>query len=275
MNTLVALGIALFLSACASPPTPAARRDIADSVATGRGWQRLVVPADAFELAVYVPTVQEPRAMLTVYIEGDGFAWVSPSQPSSDPTPNHPVGLELALAHPRGNATYLARPCQYVVDAAASGCGQRYWTQARFAPEVIDAENNALDALKVRFHAEQLTLVGYSGGGAVAALLAARRSDVTRLITVAGNLDHAGWTRHHHVEPLTSSLNPADMVNALKGIRQWHFVGGMDRIIPPALVESFAARFPDSHRPRVLVEPGYDHVCCWVQNWSRLMQQVR
>jgi hypothetical protein len=50
--------------------------------------------------------------MLTVYIEGDGFAWLSRSQASYDPSPLNPVGLELALRHPLGESAYLARTCQ-------------------------------------------------------------------------------------------------------------------------------------------------------------------
>jgi hypothetical protein len=44
----------------------------------------------------------------------------------------------------------------------------------------------------------------------VASLVAARRHDVVRLVTVAGNLDHLAWTTLHGVSPLTGSLNPAD-----------------------------------------------------------------
>ncbi|MBI3431286.1 MAG: alpha/beta hydrolase [Hydrogenophilales bacterium] len=273
MKTLVVLMAGLLVSACASLPSPATRRDTADALAARQGWQHIDIPARSFDLAAYVPRVQASGEMLSVYIEGDGFAWFSPSQPSSDPTPINPLGLKLALAQPDGPAAYLARPCQFV-DAEASGCAQRYWTQQRFAPEVIAAEDQALDALKARFHAVQLTLVGYSGGAAVAALLAERRHDVSRLITVAGNLDPVAWTRYHHVEPLTGSLNPADARAALKGVRQWHFVGGQDRVVPPALVESFADGFPAAQRPTVRIEPGYTHDCCWTENWPRLIEQV-
>ena len=264
----------LMLAACTSLPTPTARRDTADALAARQGWQRVVLPAGDFQLAAYVPDVRTSAETLTVYIEGDGFAWLSPSQPSADPTPIAPVGLKLALAQPAGNAAYLARPCQFV-DAERTGCSARYWTSQRFAPTVIAAEDRALDALKSRFQARRLTLVGYSGGGAVAALLAARRSDVTRLVTVAGNLDSAAWARHHHVLPLTGSLNPADAIGALEGIPQWHFVGGRDAVVPPVLVESFADRFPAERRPVVRIEPEFDHACCWVESWPRLMQEIR
>lgn len=268
------LGVGLLLAACTNLPTPTARLDLADRLAARQGWQRVLIPSGAFELVAYVPGTHKTGDALTVYVEGDGLAWISPSHPSLDPTPNNPIGLKLALVNPEGNAAYLARPCQYV-DAEARGCSQRYWTGQRFAPEVIEASNQALDALKARFSARQLTLVGYSGGGAVATLLAARRNDVRRLITVAGNLDPATWTRYHRIQPLTGSLNPADVRDALNGVRQWHFVGSKDKVIPPSLVESFANHFSKDQRPSVLIEPEYDHACCWVENWPRLLAKTR
>jgi len=210
---------------------------------------------------------------LTVYIEGDGFAWVSSDMPSSDPTPIHPVGLQLALAQPDGNAAYLGRPCQYG-GADQLPCGRQYWTAGRFAAEVIDASNIAIDDLKKRFGARELTLVGFSGGGAVAALLAARRGDVRRLITVAGNLDHQAWTTQLRLSPLTGSLNPADYRDKLATVIQWHFAGGSDRVMPSTIAENFAAGFPPRNKPIVRVVPGYDHQCCWVQNWPALWGEI-
>lgn len=269
------LSVILFLltAACANIPLPAERRSLANTLASDGGWLAVTLPAGMFDLVAYLPTMPSRAETLTVYIEGDGFAWISGSQPSADPTPRDPLTLRLALAHPEGNSVYLARPCQYV-DAETSGCSNRYWTEKRFAPEVIAATNQAIDLLKHKFGASQLTLVGYSGGGAVAALAAARRTDVERLVTVAGNLDQRAWTTYHRIRPLTDSLNPSDEIGALQEVRQWHFVGGKDRNITPELVRGFANRFPENLRPVVLVEPEFDHQCCWVENWPRLFQRV-
>jgi pimeloyl-ACP methyl ester carboxylesterase len=195
---------------------------------------------------------------------------VSPALPSADPTPRDPLALRLALAHPGANAVYLARPCQYV-GAQARGCAPRYWTEQRFAPEVIEASDRALDALVRRAGASRLTLVGYSGGGAVAALLAVRRPDVERLITVAGNLDPQRWTAYHGVAPLTGSLSPLDAIQQLARVPQLHFAGGEDAIVPPVLLEEFVRRFAPPARPRIEVEPEFDHRCCWAQRWPDLL----
>ena len=89
-------------------------------------------------------------------------------------------------------------------------CVQKYWTGYRFALEVIEASNITVSQLKARYAADNIRLVGYSGGGAVAAFIAARRNDVVQLVTVAGNIDPAAWTKRHRMSQLSGSLNPAD-----------------------------------------------------------------
>lgn len=266
---LAILLLTCILAACAPIPPPAERRAQADALAANPGWRAEVIAAGEFDLLAYMPQRIRPDPRLTVYIEGDGFAWVSRSMPSSDPTPREPLALRLALKQPSGNAVYLGRPCQYI-DAERTACPERYWQEARFAPEVVAASSQAIDVLKKRFAATRLILVGYSGGAAVAALLAARRDDVEQLITVAGNLDHRAWTNHHRVAPLTDSLNPADETAKLQHVRQWHFLGGDDRVIPASLVMAFAERFPPAQRPAVTVIPGFTHQCCWEEDWERI-----
>ena len=193
---LLILVVLASLAGCAGI-SPESRWRHAEQLAQQAGWQKLRIPAEKFVLSAYVKKAQTQADTLTIYIEGDGFAWVSSSQASSDPTPRNPVGLQLALRHPQapGNAAgYLARPCQYVEPEDARNCRQAYWTDRRFATEVIEASDQAIGVLKQRVGASRLVLVGYSGGGAVAALVAARRDDVVQLITVAGNLDHRAWT---------------------------------------------------------------------------------
>jgi pimeloyl-ACP methyl ester carboxylesterase len=150
-------------------------------------------------------------------------------------------------------------------------CAQRYWTSARFAPEVIGAMSAALDLLRERFRAKRLILVGYSGGASVAALLAERRTDVVGLVTVAGNLDHRAWTAWHHVSPLTGSLDPVDDVSALQRVPQIHLAGENDRIVPPELLEEFARRIPGA---KVEILKGYDHHCCWAENWPAIWRSI-
>lgn len=267
------LWLAFLLAACASIPTPQERQGHADTLAAANGWQSSRIPVGRFDLVSYVPRKHSSSETLTIYIEGDGFAWVTGSTPSADPTPREPLALKLALAQSTGNAVYLARPCQYV-DAERTNCVQRYWMEQRFAPEVIDATDKAVDSLKARFDAQKLVLVGYSGGGAVAALVAAQRSDVSRLVTVAGNLDHRAWTKHHRVEPLAGSLNAADIAERLKALPQTHYVGEKDRVIPPALAIAWPRLMRGADNGNLRIIPGFDHACCWVDQWPSFFQSL-
>lgn len=257
------------LAACGSIPSPRERQFHADTLAMQKNWQSLRLTAGRFDLLAYTQRDIVADETLTIYIEGDGFAWVTGTMPSTDPTPREPLALKLALAHPGGNAAYLARPCQYV-DAEQTGCAQRYWTEMRFAEEIIASESLAVDTLKQLFGARQLILVGYSGGGAVAALLAARRDDVTRLVTVAGNLDHHAWTAHHHVEPLSGSLNAADVADRLAHLPQTHYVGAKDRVIPSTLAQLWPRAIIGPQAANLHVIPDADHACCWVKQWPEL-----
>ena len=246
------------------------RRAASARIAPDAGWLRLDLEAHDFVLAAFVPPQLRPGEVLTVYIEGDGLAYVSGDAPSFDPTPLEPVALRLALRDVPGSAAYLARPCQYVAGAARRGCEAKFWTSHRFAPEVIRATGAALDMLKARAGARRLALVGYSGGGDVAALAAAGRDDIASLTTVAAPLDHAAWTRAERLAPLTGSLNPADAWPRLRHIPQKHYVGGKDRVVGEAPARAYAGRFPASERPPVVVLPEFDHACCWVERWPEL-----
>lgn len=270
----IALILLLAVAGCANI-SPQSRRQNADRLAAGAGWQKLPLAAGSFVFTAYVPGHVPQDETLTVYIEGDGLAWLSRSRASDDPTPVNPVGLKLALRHPQGAAAYLARPCQYVEPGDARNCRQEYWTYRRFSPEVIESGNQAITLLMRRSSSKKLVLVGYSGGGAVAALLAVRRNDVAMLVTVAGNLDHRAWTEEHRVSPLDGSLNPADEWRSLMNVPQTHFTGARDMVVGTRVFDAYASHFPASHRPEVMIVPDFDHACCWADKWPELLQGTR
>jgi hypothetical protein len=270
-HTLPIIIAALMLASCTTIPTPQERRSQAVSIATAHGWHIERMPAGPAPLAAFLPDRPARSDSLAIYIEGDGLAWIGAGTVSSDPTPLNPVALHLALAQPVGAAAYLGRPCQ---DLDGSTCDRSLWTERRFDPEVIGSANRSVGLLKERFGASRLTLVGYSGGAAVALLVAARRSDVDNVVTVAGNLDHKAWTSLHRIDPLRGSWNPADSTAGLRHVRQWHYAGQDDTVIPPSLVRGYASRFDGPGKPVVRVLPGFDHQCCWVQAWPTLWQEA-
>lgn len=275
---LVLLAAALALLGACAMTSPDARSANTRAWAAQHGWNGLLLPGMGFDVQAFVPAGLERTARLTVYIEGDGLAWLDRHTPSFAPTPLDPLGLRLAMADAGAGAVHLARPCQYTRGPAFKGCHPRYWGSDRFAPEVLRAMEAAVEQLKRRYGAHELVLVGYSGGGAIGALLAARRSDVVALVTVAGTLDTEGWTRQQRLSPLSGSLNPKDVAPQLARVPQWHFVGGRDDTVPPSVLAGFLDGVTDRERrntppPVVHVEADFDHRCCWAQAWPVLSRR--
>jgi len=205
---------------------------------------------------------------LHVYMEGDGRAWQSRRVVSADPTPTAALGLRLARAQPgRKPVLYLARPGQYLSAKQLRECDAIYWTQARFAEEVIVDMNEAVEAAKRATGAERVALYGYSGGGAVAVLMAARRLDVAFLATVAGNLDHEFWTHIHGVTPLSQSLNPIDVAKAVRNIPQAHLAGGADKVVPVSVAQRFCEAMAGDQM-KLMIIPGMGHEDAWDRIWK-------
>lgn len=244
-----------------------------------RGWLEPApgagtAPASGAGPALVTAPAAGSAGLLAVFIEGDGHAWIDRRRPSADPTPRHPVALELAARSPAPAVAYLARPCQFIAADERAPCSPRLWTDGRFAEEVVASMDAAIDALKCRHAARRLVLIGYSGGAAVALLVGLRRDDVAGVVTVAGTLDHAAWTRHHGVSPLSASLNPADAPAGLARLPQVHFAGREDPIAPPELALAFAAALPQPSAARVVVLDGHGHRCCWGEAWPALEREA-
>ena len=209
---------------------------------------------------------------LTVFIEGDGATWPTPSQPPADPTPGKPLGLLLALAHAgialqAGEAVgYMGRPCQYLSPGDLANCPGAWWTLGRFGTAPLKLMNARLDDLKAQLPSATLRLVGYSGGGAAAALLAAQRSDVACLVTVAAPLDIDAWTRAKNVSALSESQNPLDAAAQLRGMLMTHFSGADDDVVPRGVNQ----KFMQSAQTREQFQPGFDHDAQWLKAWPGL-----
>jgi pimeloyl-ACP methyl ester carboxylesterase len=206
-------------------------------------------------------------ARLRVYIEGDGRAWVTASQPSANPTPLSAMVINMTTGDPTP-AAYLARPCQFVV---STSCRPAVWTDRRFSRAAIDSMSSALDALKQRFAVEQFELVGYSGGAAVALILAGERDDVVQLQTLAGNLDPVAWVQAKGLSPLSGSLDPLAYRAKLRSIPQRHFVGSADEVIAPALVHGYSRKV--QAQCLQIVEVRATHSDGYASAWEAFSQQ--
>lgn len=259
------LFLAAALAACATPERFGGSRQAVLEWSRSRGFAEAPAASGGFRLLTLVRGGSSELA--SIYIEGDGAAWPTPFHPPRDPTPAQPVALALAAADPAPAVVYLGRPCQYLQAAALRACDSAYWTGRRFAPEVIAAYDESINGIKRRIGARRIVLVGYSGGGVIAALLATRRDDVERLVTVAAPLATAEWVAWHGVSPLSGSLDPADPGENVRLPQGVHFVGANDRTVPPAIVERFVRR----KGGRIELVDGFDHECCWVRDWAALL----
>jgi len=259
------LALSLALGGCSDA------RVEADRLAAAQGWERADHNAGGFVLRGYQRFARPGAGEVAIYVGSDGLSWIDRHTLSDDPTPLDTSVLTLAMADPSPNRAYIGRPCQFLDERALRACSPVYWSSGRFAPEVVASVAAAVDEVKRRSGAQRVRLFGYSGGAAIAALVAARRSDVAQIVTIAGVLDHVRWTTDDGVSPLSRSLNPADEAQRLQGIPQVHFVGEEDRAVPPAVAESYFARLSDKSHATLVRVPGYRHGCCWTENWRELL----
>lgn len=257
------------VAACAGPTDLSRHVELSGGLTAGWSHELFVTPR--FVLAGLAKRPRGRAETVVVYIEGDGRAWPSRAVPPRDPTPRIPVGLQLAARDPRPAILYLARPCQYATPETRTGCAAKYWASHRFAPEVVAAFDSAVDQAKSSFGAEHVFLVGFSGGGVIATLVAARRDDVRGLITVASPLDHAAWTSRARLSPLRGSLNPIEDADALRRVRQRHYLGENDTVVPAHAVRAFLRRIGDTSYAALRIVPGFGHTCCWAEAWPRLL----
>jgi hypothetical protein len=266
----------MLLAACS---TNLNRNAVRDDLTRAAGWSSAIVPAGNFDIAASwrqsppapASSSDQPEKTLFVYLEGDGLAYITPSRPSPNPTPTNPVALRMAIADQHNDPVlYLARPCQYVMPDHGRNCARPYWTLKRYAPEIVASLDTALDLFKDKLGAKKLVLIGYSGGGALAALLAAQRDDVAGIVTVVANLDTRFWTDRAGVSPLAGSLDPADFTASLGQLPQVHFSGGKDTTVGPEVTRVFMAKLPTNTPVSHITVASYDHFCCWARDWPHL-----
>jgi hypothetical protein len=274
---MIACGVAL-AAVLSSGCTSAAQR--VDRLAQTAGFRKEIVEGVRFRHVVYrnadleraaseaaAPGVAPPdRAVLHVYIEGDGSPYRNGKLIAADPTPRDALMLRL-MREDSAPSVYLGRPCYYGLSGDAA-CGPAFWTFRRFSPEVLDSTESVLRAEIARSGAIRVDLFGHSGGATLAVLLAQRVGQVTRVVTIGPVLDIDAWCRLHGYSPLTGSLNPAELPDRRPGLEVLHLVGANDTNTPPALVQA-AARARGGEPVQVIARA--DHNCCWQGTWRDVL----
>jgi len=225
---------------------------------------------------------------ILVFIEGDGAPWSgSGYRPPSDPTPRNSTVLKLAVQEVRLRSegsqnqssrpavvAYLSRPCQFEPNHAL--CSPKLWTSDRYGSRVLGLMEATIDQIissslvslrgdKAQFSQISVYLIGHSGGGTIAALLAGTRDGVRCLITLAAPLDLAAWTSRQNLSPLAGSIDPARAPERVAKVQSHHFLGRDDTLVDLPALGVFAVRQPGR---TVDLLAGVSHTDGWEQNWK-------
>lgn len=283
-HTGLLLAAALLAAACATPAEHVRR------MATDHGLSHEMRQGDGFEHLLIAGNApdgwREHGPPLTIYVDHDGVPWVGGTRVARDPSPRDPLALRLMLSeieHARAGgavagtqaaaALYVGRPCHFGA-GPVDACHPLVWTHARYAEAVVASMATTIEDWiaarggTVSARQPAVVLVGYSGGGTLAVLLAARLPRAVAVVTIAANLDVAAWAGHHRYSPLAGSLDPARQPPLPPAVAQWHFVGARDEVVPGVLQAGYLRRNPGARQIEVQHQ---DHVCCWVSLWPALL----
>lgn len=251
----------LQLSGCATPTQKVER------FASEAGFKRQIVKGSEFNHLIYSQNTESDASVWHVYIEHDGRPWINRYTISPDPTPRRPVMLKLMATDP-APSVYLGRPCYFEVES--DQCNPFYWTSARYGESVVDSMAAVLtEAVPSQ---ASIVLIGHSGGGTIAWLLASRLARVTALVTVAANLDIDAWTKYHGYSQLVHSLNPAKQKGLPESVHHIELLGGNDRNVPFQVISGFPHR--SNIRHRLVQHPDVAHLVGWDMRWSGLLRDI-
>ncbi len=261
-------GVVIVVIAAMTASCSTAAYQQVDARAEQLGFSRSTQHSEKFRHVVYAPRRDVVGDTVHVYIEGDGVAWQWRYFVKSDPTPRKALMLNL-MSKDKGNTLYIGRPCYFgmVLD---DQCNADYWTFSRFSEKVVLSMVEVIAQRTQQFR--NIVLMGHSGGGALALLVAEKLPKVTAVVTLAGNIDTDAWTSHHRYTKLYGSINPATRAPLPASIRQLHLVGGNDTVIPPKLVKQWMLKQPSASLWEV---PENTHLCCWADQWPEVLHWVQ
>jgi hypothetical protein len=252
----------LALIACTSPSKHFAQ------VADALRFYGFSIHSGAFEHQIYAnQAAMQPAAngSLHIYLDGDGTPWEQERWLADDPTARNPLILAL-MQQDTSAAIFLGRPCYHGFNKTTA-CHPKYWTSHRYSQAVVDSMVEALQKYLLYHPHTQLVLIGYSGGGTLAALMAPYFPLAKTLVTVAANLDVDAWSDYHGYNRLQDSLNPAALaINA--NLHQIHLAGLQDTAVPAGIIKAYV----DKQAKAIYVPfATFDHHCCWVDAWRNIL----
>ena len=263
-SILIILFIVFILQGCVRNPT-----EVFDQSANEIGLKKHLIATNSFDIPVYERDQNKINKLVHVYITGDGSPWFRRYYKTNDPTSKNSIVLTL-MQTDTARVLLLGRPC-YHLNGDSRNCHAMWWTSHRYSIEVIDAMVQALKQYLDQHRLSEVILIGYSGGGAIATLLAKRINPIA-LVTVSGNLETTSWIQKNQYTPLTGSINPADQLPLSPNIFQLHLLGGNDSVLD---TQAIINAFNHQKNTQVQVYREFTHRCCWSTIWPEILHQLK
>ena len=263
---------AVFITACATTPAHKFEQH-----ALSAGLTKSVVDTKKFSLTTYSQyALAELKSgpILNIYLGGDGRPWITPNYKSVDPTSRNGIALELMLLD-QTPSIYIGRPCYHAITMKPA-CNSKWWTSHRYSEEIIAALLEAINS--VTNPSQQLNIIGFSGGGSLAMLLAPRlisyegSTKVNAVVTISANLDIQHWAARHNYSPLSGSLNPIRQAPLDSNIKQFHFLGKLDENVDATYLTNKLDNRPST---TVRVFANFGHHCCWPEIWPQFINNLK
>ena len=92
------------------------------------------------------------------------------------------------------------------------------------------------------------------------------------IITLAGNLDHVAFNKHHGTPKMTNSLNPIDYIKYVQYVPQLHLSGEYDTRVPAFIAKEFVKK---SNQPHIKFRSikNVTHFDGWNKYWNKIINQ--
>ncbi len=237
--------------------------------ATEFGFSFQTIKSKKFQHIIYQTNKPVKDGVLHVYLDGDGTPWIRNRWIAADPTARNPLILRLMKLDTMPSIL-LGRPCYYALKHS-TGCNNKYWTSQRYSRVVVDSMVSVLNQWLDKHKFKKIVLIGYSGGGSLAMLMASDIQKVNKVVTIAANLDVAAWSHYHGYLPLKESLNPADEMLLSKKIKQYHFAGQDDVVVPASIIEEFTNKQGNASFYKIAKQ---DHASHWESVWLNVLSII-
>jgi pimeloyl-ACP methyl ester carboxylesterase len=229
------LAMSLFVAlACEASQKEGDRADVASTVL------RIKTPTHRLVVHNHRPEPAVRGSVLVILLHGD----------TAEPPPEYHIEVARGIAarHDHVTAAAILRPgyADGRGNVSSGETGRR--TGDNYTPDVVDSIADAIAQVQEQSGARRTLLIGHSGGGAVAALVAARRHGLLdQVIAVGCPCDLSAWQRHMRGErpgvrwERGESLSPIELAGSMDPrVSVLLVVGSNDRVVPPAIGDDYA-----------------------------------